>query len=125
MKANRHRDTVPELRLRRALHARGHRYRVSLPLSVGGVRVRPDIVFPRQRVAVFVDGCFWHCCQLHGRRPADPTGYWNAKLDRNVARDQRVTRSLEQEGWSVVRVWEHDSVEDAVSLVVAALATAR
>jgi DNA mismatch endonuclease (patch repair protein) len=124
MRSNRHRDTAPELRLRRALHALGHRYRVSLPVQAGGVRVRPDIVFPRQRVAVFVDGCFWHCCALHGRRPADPTGYWTAKLDRNVERDRRVTSSLEAEGWRVVRIWEHEPVDEAVTFVAAALVTA-
>lgn len=125
MRSNRYRDTAPELRLRRALHARGHRYRVSLPVQAGGIRVRPDIVFPRQRVAVFVDGCFWHCCAVHGRRPADPTGYWTAKLDRNVARDQRVTSSLEAAGWCVVRIWEHVSVDEAVTSVAAALLAAR
>jgi DNA mismatch endonuclease (patch repair protein) len=98
---------------------------VSLPVQAGGLRVRPDIVFPRQRVAVFVDGCFWHCCATHGRRPADPTGYWSAKLDRNIERDQRVTSSLEADGWQVVRIWEHESVEDAVRAVAAALVTAQ
>jgi DNA mismatch endonuclease (patch repair protein) len=125
MRSNRSRDTAPELRLRRALHATGRRYRVSLPIVLDGLRVRPDIVFPGQRVAIFVDGCFWHCCQLHGRRPADPTGYWNAKLDRNVARDQRVTRAMEADGWHVVRIWEHEPVDEAVTVVAAALGTAQ
>jgi len=121
MKANRGRDTAPELRLRKALHAGGHRYRVALPIVADGTRVRPDITFTKRRVAVFVDGCFWHCCPIHGRRPSDPTGYWSAKLDRNVDRDLRVTAALEAAGWRVVRVWEHEGVDAAVAEIEHAL----
>jgi DNA mismatch endonuclease (patch repair protein) len=122
MKANRHRDTGPEIRLRKALHAQGHRDRVDLTLLIDGRRIRPDIVFTKQRVAVFVDGCFWHCCPIHGRRPSDPTGYWTAKLDRNVDRDVSVTASLEVSDWRVVRVWEHESLSEATAAVADALA---
>lgn len=112
------------MRLRRALHAQGLRYRVDLPLTLPGRRVRPDLVFTRRRVAVFVDGCFWHCCPTHGRAPSDPTGYWAAKLARNVERDREVTTALQTAGWHVVRLWEHDTVAEGVAAVKAALANA-
>lgn len=108
MRANRRRDTKPELRIRRALHAQGYRYRVDYPIVVGNVRVRPDLVFTRQRVAVFVDGCFFHSCPEHGNQPRVNVGYWRPKLARNVQRDQLVTAALKSDGWSVVRVWEHE-----------------
>ncbi|QOC89809.1 very short patch repair endonuclease [Micromonospora craniellae] len=120
MRSNRHRDTKPELRLRRALYARGHRYRVALQVVAAGMRVRPDLVYPKRKIAVFIDGCYWHRCPEHGRLPADPTGYWAAKLQRNVDRDLRVTGALTAEGWHVLRVWEHVPLEDAVVLVEAA-----
>lgn len=75
MRGNRRRDTAPELRLRSALHARGWRFRVDLPIAVDGGRARPDLVFTRWRVAVFVDGCFWHSCPVHGRPPLSNSGY--------------------------------------------------
>lgn len=123
MRANRARDTGPELRLRRALHALGFRYRVNALVTVPGCRVRPDLVFSRRRVAVFVDGCYWHACAEHGRRPSDPTGYWAAKLEANVARDARVNEALRAAGWRVVRVWEHVDVADAIALVAAEFAS--
>ena len=97
------RDTSCEFALRRALHARGLRYslRRRLPGS-------PDIVFTRARVAVFVDGCFWHGCPQHCRRPTGNAAYWRAKIARNMERDRRVAAELETLGWRVVRVWEHE-----------------
>jgi DNA mismatch endonuclease (patch repair protein) len=83
-------------------------------------RVRPDIVFTRKRIAVFVDGCFWHCCPLHGSHPAVHQAYWSPKLARNVERDTRNTQLLEDAGWTVLRIWEHVSTEDGFSLVAAA-----
>ena len=71
-------------------------------------RVQVDFVFRRERVAIFVDGCFWHACPRHGTRPAGNRAFWNAKLDRNVARDRAMSRALRKDGWSVLRVWEHD-----------------
>ena len=68
---------------------------------------RPDFIFRHARVAVFVDGCFWHGCQLHGRRPATRKAFWDRKLDRNAARDREVNRLLRRRGWRVVRIWEH------------------
>ncbi|MFF0313813.1 very short patch repair endonuclease [Micromonospora sp. NPDC005252] len=121
MKANRSRDTKPELRIRRALFAQGLRYRVGLRVAMKGGSTRPDIIFTRKRVAVFVDGCYWHGCPHHCRMPSDPTGYWHQKIARNQIRDSLVTRSLETEGWSVIRIWEHTSIDDAVSIIRVAL----
>ncbi|TVQ31071.1 MAG: very short patch repair endonuclease [Phycisphaeraceae bacterium] len=103
MRRVRSRDTSCEFLLRSALHTRGLRYslRRKLPGS-------PDIVFSRARVAVFVDGCFWHGCPQHCRRPSSNTKYWHAKIDRNMARDARVNGELEALEWRVVRLWEHE-----------------
>jgi len=122
MRANRRKDTKPELALRRALHARGYRYRKDYRLELAGTRVRPDIAFTARRVAVFVDGCFWHCCPEHGSQPANNTWYWEPKLARNVERDRAADAALAAAGWNVVRVWEHESLEAAVAAVVAVLA---
>lgn len=110
MRANRRKDTRPEMLLRSALHAMGLRFRVDYPLrpSSGGRPIRPDVVFPRRRVAVFVDGCFWHACPVHGSRPASNRDYWDAKLDANRERDARSTAALAADGWTVLRFWEHD-----------------
>src|SRR3989454_673270 len=82
-------DTKPENRLRSALHRLGLRYRCDLRLDLDGVRIRPDVVFTRRRVAVFVDGCYWHGCPDHGRLPASNRAYWTAKIAGNRIRDQR------------------------------------
>jgi DNA mismatch endonuclease (patch repair protein) len=122
MQANRRRDTGPERALRSALHAAGLRYRCDLRIDLkSGRRARPDIVFTRRRVAVFVDGCFWHSCPQHGRDPRKNAGYWAPKLARNRERDLENTRALEAAGWIVVRVWEHDDVGDGVDRVTRAL----
>src|SRR5262249_51096120 len=76
---------------------------------------RPDIVFTARRVAVFVDGCFWHCCPEHGSQPAANTWYWEPKLRRNVERDRAADVALGRAGWTVVRLWEHESLEAAVA----------
>jgi DNA mismatch endonuclease (patch repair protein) len=80
--------------------------------------VRPDIVFTRARIAVFVDGCFWHSCPLHGRAPKSNVAYWTPKLEANRARDVRVDTALASEGWAVVRIWEHENVDAAADVVV-------
>lgn len=121
MRANRRRDTQPELRLRSALHREGRRFRVDLPMDVSGRRVRPDIVFTRQRVAVFIDGCFWHGCPEHGRSPRANGAYWRAKLRRNKQRDDADNEALERGGWTVVRVWEHEATDEAVAMVTAGM----
>jgi DNA mismatch endonuclease, patch repair protein len=122
MRANRRTDTKPEVALRRELHRQGFRYRKDYRLDLSGARVRPDIAFTARRVAVFVDGCFWHCCPQHGSQPANNTWYWKPKLERNVERDRAADAALTAAGWSVVRVWEHESLEGAVAAVVSALA---
>lgn len=116
MKANRRRDTQPEILVRRLLHARGLRFRVDFAAEPG-VRSRPDVVFTRQRIAVYIDGCFWHRCPLHGTAPKSNSDYWRPKLDRNVERDQAVTAELRERGWIVLRFWEHEPA-DAVAEVI-------
>lgn len=120
MKANRRRDTKPELALRSALHAMGYRYRKDLRLDLPQRRVRPDIVFTARKVAVFVDGCFWHACPDHGSKPKNNEWYWSPKLLKNVERDRAADAALAAAGWTVVRLWEHVPLEDAVAQVVAA-----
>jgi DNA mismatch endonuclease (patch repair protein) len=119
MQANRRVDTGPERRLRSALHRRGLRFRKDRRIDADGVRVRADVVFPRQRVAVFVDGCFWHCCPAHATQPRAHESYWAAKLRGNVERDRRVDAALERAAWTVIRVWEHEQSEDAAGRVEA------
>ena len=125
MRANRRKDTKPELALRRALHGQGYRYRKDYRLDLaGGTRVRPDIAFTARKVAVFVDGCFWHGCPQHGSRPAVNVWYWEPKLRRNTERDRLADAALAAAGWAVVRVWEHESLEAAVASVIDALSRA-
>jgi DNA mismatch endonuclease (patch repair protein) len=121
MRANRRTDTKPELALRRELHRQGLRYRKDYRLDLEGARVRPDIAFTARRVAVFVDGCFWHVCPEHGTKPANNTWYWGPKLARNVERDRAADAALVEAGWRVVRIWEHESLEAAVAAVLAAV----
>ncbi len=122
MLGNRRRDTKPEVALRSALHAAGLRFRKDYRLDFGGVRFRPDVVFTRAKVAVFVDGCFWHSCPTHGTQPTRNADYWLPKLERNVERDREQDAALASHGWRVVRVWEHESVGEAVERVLAAVA---
>lgn len=114
MLANRSRDTRPELQLRRAVHAMGLRYRVAMRPEAS-VRRSADLVFTRARVAVFVDGCFWHGCSAHFRTPATNPDYWSTKIAGNVARDRDTDARLAEAGWTVVRVWEHDLVVEAAT----------
>lgn len=107
MAAIRGKDTTPELLLRRALWRRGHRYRVH-----AAIPGRPDLAFIGQKLAVFVDGCFWHRCPEHYRRPPSNRGYWDTKIRRNVQRDNEVNNSLREQGWTVLRYWEHEVLDD-------------
>lgn len=113
MAAVRRKNTKPELTIRRLLHADGYRYRVDHRIELPGGRVRPDIVFTRARIAVFMDGCFWHACPEHGRRPTVNDSYWGPKLTRTVQRDLAATQILAAAGWTVLRFWEHQIAEDA------------
>lgn len=120
-RGNRRRDTGPELELGSILHRRGLRYRRDFRVVAGNIRVRPDFVFSKSRVAVFVDGCFWHCCPVHGVTPRANAAYWGPKLARNCERDQEVTLALEKENWTVVRIWEHELSAEAADRVIKAL----
>jgi DNA mismatch endonuclease (patch repair protein) len=122
MQVNRSHDTGPELRLRSELHRRGLRFRNNLPVRVGDLCTRPDIVFTRRRIAVFVDGCFWHRCPEHASDPKVNSAYWQPKLERNVGRDRLVDDALRAYGWTVVRVWEHECPVEAAERVEAAVA---
>lgn len=108
LSAQRRRDTKPELALRRAAHALGLRYSVDAALPLPGVRRRADMVFPTERVAVFVDGCAWHSCPDHPMRPKNNADWWVAKLNANVQRDRDTDRRLKETGWATFRVWEHE-----------------
>ena len=110
------RDTEPELRLRRVLHGRGFRYRLHRR-PVDGFRRTADIVFTRAKVAVFVDGCFWHRCPQHGTEPKANAAWWKVKLDKNVGRDRETDQVLTAAGWTVIRVWEHEDPEVAAGRV--------
>ncbi|WP_311932293.1 very short patch repair endonuclease [Microbispora sp. H11081] len=121
MRANRRSNTKPEVALRSALHRLGYRYRKDLRVDLGDVKVRPDIVFTARKLAVFVDGCFWHVCPEHGRQPTTNEWYWAPKLRRNVARDRAADAALMAAGWRVVRLWEHVPLEVAIEAVVTAL----
>ncbi|HEU5062720.1 MAG TPA: very short patch repair endonuclease [Solirubrobacterales bacterium] len=105
------RDTKPELAIRSELHRRGFRFRVDRA-PIKGLRSRADIVFGPARIAVYVDGCFWHSCPEHGTKPRSNADWWEQKLSRNRERDLETDRVLKSHGWGVVRIWEH---EDPVS----------
>ena len=120
MAKQRTRDTVAELVLRRLLHARGLRYRVDAAIP-GLPRRRADLTFAASRVAVFVDGCFWHGCPEHGTAPRKNADWWSAKLARNVERDRETDTHLAELGWRVVRIWEHENLECAADRVEAAV----
>ena len=107
MSAQRRRDTKPEIALRRELHRRGLRYFVDRA-PVKGVRRRADLVFPRRKVAVFVDGCFWHSCPQHATFPKNNAQWWTDKLAANVVRDRDTDARLAEQGWTVIRIWEHE-----------------
>lgn len=122
MKGNRRADTAPEIAVRRILHARGRRFRKDYRVTgVHDLSVRADIVFSRQRIAVFVDGCFWHGCPDHCRVPKRNRPYWIAKIERNRVRDERIRKSLATAGWRVVQIWEHEQLETAVARIESAL----
>jgi DNA mismatch endonuclease (patch repair protein) len=122
MKANRRRDTTPELAVRRLLFAQGLRYRVDFAPG-SNKRRRADIVFSRARLVVFIDGCFWHSCPMHGTQPVANSTYWAPKLARNAARDLETTAQLREQGWAVLRYWEHEgagAIADDISKRLAA-----
>lgn len=110
MQAIRSRDTKPEQQIRRLVHAEGLRYRVSArPLT--GLRRTADMVFRPTKVAVFIDGCYWHGCPEHYVPPKTNSGYWSEKVLRNVGRDRDTDKRLSEAGWLVLRFWEHEASE--------------
>lgn len=124
MRRQRSRDTAPELALRRLVHAAGLRYRVdAAPLK--GLRRRADLVFRPARVAVFVDGCFWHSCPDHGQSPRANATWWREKLDRNRTRDADTDARLREAGWESIRVWEHEDPTQAAARVIAVVRSRR
>ncbi len=112
--------TTPEMGLRKKLHRRGLRYRVQVKVP-GNNRRTIDITFTRQRVAVFVDGCFWHGCLEHGTRPVANSEWWRWKIARNQERDRDTDRLLDEAGWATLRIWEHEPAEAAADMVQRAL----
>lgn len=110
-------STGPEVALRRELFRMGCRFRVHVPLLEGRAR-KVDVVLRRHRLAVFVDGCFWHACPKHGTKPRVNQWYWEAKLVRNRARDRDTDRRLRSKGWKVVRVWEHEEPSEAAERIL-------
>jgi len=122
MAHQRRRDTKPELALRRLLHQRGLRYRVDHP-ALAGSRRRHDLVFSRARTAVEVRGCFWHGCPDHGTAPKANGAWWASKLATNVQRDANTAARLDDAGWALVVVWEHEDSEAAAERVAAVVAS--
>lgn len=119
MQATRRRDTPGELALRRALHSLGLRYRVDV--SLPGTRRRADVAFSKAKVAIFVDGCFWHGCPVHGTWPKANAAWWRAKIEANQKRDRDTDRRLRRAGWRVLRFWEHVNATQAAQRVAAKL----
>lgn len=118
MKNVRVRDTGPEILVRRRLFALGFRYRVNYRPKVAGIgRSSIDIAFPGKRVAVFIDGCFWHCCPEHGELPKANRKWWESKFAENKERDARVTNILKMAGWIVLRFWAHESPENVCAQI--------
>lgn len=121
MIANRRRDTSIEIAVRKRLHRAGARYRVDFAPDPSDRRRRADIVFTRARVAVFIDGCFWHGCPDHYVEPKSNRDYWLPKIARNRERDQETTQRLTSSGWTVLRFWEHENADDAASAILTAI----
>jgi DNA mismatch endonuclease (patch repair protein) len=115
------RDTAPEVAVRRLLHASGLRYRVNVPVP-GVPRRTIDIVFGKAKIAIFMDGCFWHGCPEHATQPKANAEWWRAKLDKNMTRDRETTDHLRSAGWTVLRFWEHESADDVARRIHAVLA---
>jgi DNA mismatch endonuclease (patch repair protein) len=124
MQGNRGRDTKPELAVRRLLHAEGLRYRVDYRLEPS-LRTRPDIVFTRARVTVFIDGCFWHGCPQHHTVSSTNAPYWADKVTQNGARDTRNSAALTDLGWTVLRFWEHEDPKHVATVVAEAVRTTK
>jgi len=117
------RDTAGERALRRELHCRGLRFRLHRPV-VEGTRRTVDILLVAARIAVFVDGCFWHGCPQHGTLPKNNAEWWRRKIEANITRDRDTTTRLEASGWHVIRVWEHEPPKAAADRIAQAVGPA-
>lgn len=124
MQRVRQKDTSAESALRRELHARGLRYRIHVPVLTKPRRVA-DVAFRCLRVAVFVDGCFWHGCPQHATWPRQNAAFWRAKIEANMARDADTNKRLRANGWKVVRIWAHESPERAAARIATIVAKRR
>lgn len=102
MRAIKSNHTKPEILLRKLLYHKGYRYRLHYGIH------KIDVAFPSKKIAIFVDGCFWHQCPKHSHAPKSNRAYWIPKLERNVSRDKKKNRELKKQGWKVIRVWEHE-----------------
>jgi DNA mismatch endonuclease (patch repair protein) len=109
MVGNKSRDTKPELMVRRILHASGLRYKVHAR-PIKDWNRRADMVFPRAKIAIFINGCFWHGCPKHFSAPKTNSEYWASKIMRNVERDSETALRLKSEGWLVIAIWEHENL---------------
>ncbi|AQU68566.1 very short patch repair endonuclease [Streptomyces niveus] len=118
------RDTAPEVAVRKLLHASGFRYRVNARVP-DMPRRTVDIMFTKAKVAVFLDGCFWHGCPLHATQPKANAEWWREKLDKNIARDKETSAHLEAAGWTVLRFWEHETPEEISAEVAVIVARSR
>jgi DNA mismatch endonuclease (patch repair protein) len=125
MRGNRRRDTKPEIEVRRLVHAAGLRYRVDYAPLSSNRRIRADLVFTRVRVAVFLDGCFWHGCPQHYVPSHTNADYWGPKIEANAQRDARTDNLLQNAGWKVLRFWTHESPDDIAARIVAVIHTDR
>ncbi|MFF3496661.1 very short patch repair endonuclease [Streptomyces sp. NPDC002795] len=120
MQAIRNRDTTPERSIRHLVHAQGLRYRIAArPLP--NLRRTADLVFRPTKIAVFIDGCYWHGCPEHYVPPKTNSGYWSDKVARNMARDRDTGQHLEKAGWLVLRFWEHEPPAECAEQIAAAV----
>lgn len=125
MRANRRRDTKPELAVRRLVHAMGLRYRVDYAPLSANKRSRADLVFTRAKVAVFIDGCFWHGCPRHHTVASTNAAFWRTKAEGNRVRDERTNTALRDAGWTVLRFWEHQDPHTVADAIREAVLSAR
>ena len=124
MRSNRRVDTKPEVSLRSLLHRSGLRFRKDYSIRLSNGRTaHADIVFTRKKVAIFVDGCFWHSCPQHGTLPKSNVDYWIPKLRQNAQRDRNIDAGLQALGWDVIRIWEHLGSEEATAIIIEYLGT--
>lgn len=121
MSRQRSKDTTPEVEVRRRLHAQGVRFRIDVKVE-NDLRTRADLAWRRVKLAVFLDGCFWHGCPEHGTRPVANSDWWATKLDKNAERDRRTDAILIERGWVVRRYWEHEAPEEVCDDIVGVLA---